>query len=82
MPFMGKNWQASILAGFTALIMIYGYTRAKLAGCQRDGAGMGNTDSHCPEPVHYLPAALRSHLNSVCWWPSSAPWYWPKSRLK
>ncbi len=45
MPYYGQKLAGIILAGFTALLMVYGYTRAKLPAAKAALPGLGNTES-------------------------------------
>ncbi len=45
MPFYGQKLAGIILAGFVALLLIYGYTRANLPPPREALAGLGNTES-------------------------------------
>ncbi len=44
MPFYGQKLAGIILAGFSALIMIYAYTRVKLPAAKELVPGLGNTE--------------------------------------
>ncbi|MFI5354505.1 MAG: NADH-quinone oxidoreductase subunit J, partial [Desulfobaccales bacterium] len=44
LPFIGQKFAGAVLAGFTALIMIYAYTRVKLPAAREMVPGLGNTE--------------------------------------
>ena len=44
-PFIGQKFLGTVLAGFVALLMIYGFTRAKLPAAREALPGLGNTES-------------------------------------
>ena len=44
MPFYGQKLAGIVLAGFVALLMIYGYTRAKLPAAREGLSDLGNTE--------------------------------------
>jgi NADH-quinone oxidoreductase subunit J len=45
MPFFGQKLGGIILAGFTAVILVYGFTQAKLPPAREMAPGLGNTES-------------------------------------
>jgi NADH-quinone oxidoreductase subunit J len=44
-PHVGQKIGGIVLAGFTALILIYSFTQAKMPGVQAAAPGLGNTES-------------------------------------
>ena len=44
LPFIGQKFLGIVLAGFVALLMIYGYIRAKLPAAKEALPGLGNTE--------------------------------------
>jgi len=45
LPFLGQKFFGTVLACFTALLLVYGYVRVKMPAAKDLAPGMGNTES-------------------------------------